>query len=575
MTGPLPTKSRSVPDDSPLAGRLQKLLLFRLILAIFFLLLTLGVQSSREEDLLSASLRPLYVFSCILFLFTIVGAWNLGRLQNLARFAWGQLVFDTAAVTVLVYLSGGLESPFSFFYMLVIISSALLLDRRASILTASACAFVYGLLLDLQYFERISPLQIVAGMGYARDSGTYFFTLLINIAGFYLVAFLAGYLAEESQKSRRKVREHEKDLHQLSALHQSIVQSMTSGLLTVDSDGRIVFCNNAGLQILGRTGENLQGRPLGEVFGGLDLARLPAGSPAPDAGIGVTRMEIAYVNPSGEKLFLGYTASVLQSRSGDPFGWILIFQDLTQLKAIEERMQRMERLVFAGKIAAEIAHEIKNPLAAVSGAVQMLQEEIGQDQFQSRLMGIVQREIARINELVINFLWMAKGSPKPEQVEDVSVCSAIQEILALLKAKNQITASHSIHTAFDSHPVSSIDPHHLRQILWNLFINALESMPEGGDLSIAVRSDRDPGSGDNRARIDIADTGCGIPQGMREKIFDPFFTTKGGGTGLGLSIVCELVEKSGGRIEVSVPPAGTGTVFSLFFPSASPFSLAK
>ncbi len=255
---------------------------YRLILAVFFLVLTLAVQSSRNADLLSSILRPLYVFSCILFLFTIVGALCLERVRRLERFAWVQILFDLGAVTVLVYMTGGIESSFSSLYMLVIISSALLLNRRASLLTASACALVYGLLLDLQYFEWIYPLQLVSVSGPQRDSGTYFVSILMNTAGFFLVAFLAGYLAEELRKSSRRVQEREKDLIELATLHRSIVQSMSSGLLTVDLEGRIIFSNSAGERILGIRSAEIEGRSLTELFPQSKSRNSPASGRRPD-----------------------------------------------------------------------------------------------------------------------------------------------------------------------------------------------------------------------------------------------------------------------------------------------------
>src|SRR5208283_4095325 len=179
------------------------------------LILTLAVQSARNADLLSAHFHPLYIFSCILLLFTIFGAVSVERVRRLVHFAWVQIIFDLGAVTVLVYMTGGIESSFSFLYMLVIISSALLLYRRGSLLTASACALIYGLLLDLQYFGWISPLQLIAGAGRAPDSGTYFFTILMSMAGFLLLGFVAGYLAEELQRSSLRVRERERDLNEL------------------------------------------------------------------------------------------------------------------------------------------------------------------------------------------------------------------------------------------------------------------------------------------------------------------------------------------------------------------------
>jgi len=560
--------------DGRFKGKLKKLLLYRLILGLFFLILTLVVQSSRNADLFSANFHPLYVFSCILFIFTIFGALSLERVRGLARFALVQILFDLGAVTVLVYMTGGIESSFSFLYMLVIISSAVLLYRRGSLLTASACALVYGLLLDFQFFGWITPLQLVAGSAQQRDSGTYFFTILTNIAGFFLVGFLAGYLAEEVQNYSLRASEREKDLNKLLTLHTSIVQSMSSGLLTVDLSGHIIFSNNAAHEILGLKSGEIAGRLVTELFSTIDISQLPhnsrVGPPGPAA-----RMETDYTHPSGVQITLGYSASLLQNENRETFGWIIIFTDLTKLKAIEEHLQRMERLVLAGRFAAEIAHEIKNPLAAMSGAMQMLKGETGQNELSKKLMGIVQREIERINTLVTQFLWMTKGSPESAQVEDVAVCSVIEEIIALLRAKKQATASHAIRTYFRTRPMIAIDPNHLHRVLWNLFVNALEAMPEGGELSISVQLQEHPDNSGRPVRIDIGDTGCGIAEGTFKRIFDPFFTTKPNGTGLGLSIVYQLVEKAGGGIEVSRPRTGTGSIFSLFFPAPSSFSLAK
>ena len=562
------------PDDSRLRRRLKKLLLYRLILAVFFLVLTLAVQSRRNAGLLSADLHPLYIFSCILFVFTIFGALSLERVRRIVHFAWVQILFDLGAVTVLVYMTGGIESSFSYLYMLVIISSALLLCRRGSVLTAMACTLVYGLLLDLQYFGWISPLQLVSGTAQGRDSGTYFFCILMNTAGFFLVGFIAGYLAEELQRSSRRVRERERDLSELSTLHKSIVQSMTSGLLTVDLKGCIIFSNNAAQEILGIESGKIAGRPVNEIFSAIDISQLPR-CDGPGGRKSAGRMETAYTHPTGVQITIGFSASILQNESGETFGWIILFIDMTKLKAIEEHIQRMERLVLAGRFAAEIAHEIKNPLAAMSGAMQMLQGEMGHNALHKKLMGIVQREIGRINELVTQFLWMAKGSPKSTQVEDVALCSAIEEIIALLKARQQVSPSHAIKTLFQARPSIAIDPHHLHRVLWNLLVNALEAMPKGGELSILVDLHDPLEDSDKAARIDIGDTGCGIPDDALKRIFDPFFTTKTNGTGLGLSIVYQLVEKAGGHIEVSRPESGIGTVFSLFFPPSPSFSLAK
>lgn len=562
--------------EKSLRKKLQGLLVYRLVMAVFFLLLTLAVQSHREADLLSAHLQPLYFFSCILFSFTIIAGWLLKHTQQLVKFGYFQLFFDVGAVTFLIFISGGIDSFFSFLYMPVIISAAVLLYRRGSLLIASLCSLSYGLLLDLQYFSWISPLEIISEIATGKDSGAYFLSILMHTASFYLVAFLGGYLAEELQKSSRKVKEQERDLHQLEMLHRNIVQSMNSGLLTIGQNGQILFCNRAAMEILALPGEQIEGRPFERVFPPLKGMPWLAETSAPflTTSPGLERMETAYTRPSGEEISLGYTISRLHKGNGEPSGWVLIFQDLTHLKAMEEHLKRMEQLALAGRIAAEIAHEIKNPLAAMSGAVQMLQVDAPQGSQYARLMGIVSREIHRINELVTDFLWLSKGARKSEKTEEVDICSVIHEIISLLKARNKATSSHNIHTAFDFNPTYNMDGQHFRQIMWNLLTNALEAMPAGGDLCIRVSHVKSKCSRHGEARIEIEDTGVGIPREVRDRIFEPFFTTKKTGTGLGLSIVYQMVENAGGRIEL-LSQSQLGTTFSLFFPTENSFPLVK
>lgn len=561
-------------SDPPLARKIKLHLLSRLLLGLFLLVLTVLAQTRHEWEFLSAHLQPLYFFSVVIFLFTIVAAFSLKYVQNLARFAYLQLFFDVEAVTVLIFLSGGVESLFSFLYMPVIISAALLLNRSGSLWIASLCSLSYGILLDCQYFGWIFPLQVIGGTPFYRDSGFYLQSLLMNIAAFYLVAYLSGYLAEELRKSSQLVREHKKDFQELEKLHRNIVQSITSGLLTVSPNGVIQFSNPACREILGLSENRLEGCDIHKVFPSMDASALAkqesySGKGALPNG---NRNEIIYKRPDGEDLLLGYTHSVLHEDDGNSSGWIFIFQDLTRLKTMEEHMKRMERLAFAGNIAAEIAHEIKNPLASISGAVELVQDSVSQDNGLVRLFGIMQREVQRIDELVTDFLWLAKGARQSARKEAISIVDSLQEILSLLKNRKKFSASHRIETSFGIRPSIYIDPHHFRQIIWNLLINALEAMPDGGELSIHLRVDE--GSDGRNLRIDIRDSGNGINEEIRAKVTEPFFSTKTSGTGLGLSIVYQLVENADGRIEVT-HHKDSGTTFSLFFPIYAPFPLAK
>jgi len=571
-TSSIPAAEAVSGENAPLQRKLQQILFFRLAVAVFFLLLTLGVQSRREGDLLSAHLQPLYFFSCILFVFTVVAGLALKRLHSPYHkaFAYVQLLFDAGAVTILIYISGGVESSFSFLYMPVIISGAVLLHRSGSVLMASVCSLCYGLLLDLQYFGWLNPIQVMGEGLYPRDSGTYFQNILMNIVGFYLVAYLGGYLAEELHKSGQKVMEQRRSIRQLELLHRNIVQSMSSGLLTMSLAGEILFANEAASHILGLEPEEIPGRPFERLFPGLDPSGWSYDMPfrTLDSPSGINRLETSYHTPAGEELYLGYTVSVLQPRDVGIAGWVFIFQDLTQMKRMQSHLQRAERMAFAGRIAAEIAHEIKNPLAAISGAVQMLNMGIQREGSHDRLMNIVHREIDRIDDLLTDFLWLARGAQRSQRVENVSLRAMVEEVVDLLRSKDKIAGGHFIHADCGAVPFLSIDPHHLRQILWNLVLNALQAMPDGGEVFIRTSLSEDGATLRRAVRLDVQDEGSGIPPDMLDRIFEPFCTTKSGGTGLGLSIVYQLVQNVGGRIEVTGRIDRPGTVFSLFFPLA-------
>ncbi len=563
-------------NDLSLKRKLQGVLLFRLLLAVFFLTLTLIVQSRRAEDLLSGQLRPLYIFSVILFAFTIVAALSLKRVRRLRQFAYLQALFDVGAVTFLIYLSGGVESIFSFLYMPAIVSGALLLYRRGSVVVASACALSYGLLLDLQYFGWIAPLQLMGIASQIPDSGAFFHSLLMNIAGFYLTAYLAGYLAEAWLRSTQQIREQERDLHQLEILHRNVIQSLSSGLLMISPEREVLFANDAAQKILALPWDQIKGRTIDRLFPALNTLNWPCAGlhplqPEPEA---LVRKDFSYQRPTGEELCLGYSVSLLNLERGDGWGWVFIFQDLTPLRAMEEHLQRTERMAQAGKMAAEIAHEIRNPLAAISGAAQMLQHELAQEPFQVKLMNIIAREVRRIDDLITDFLWMARGSQKSARIEEVSVPAVVEEVVAQLRAKDLLLDGHRVETIFQVTPTFRMDPLHLRQVLWQIMANGLEAMPEGGVLSVRVAEFRASRDAPGQTLIEVADAGHGISEENRPRIFEPFFTSKNTGTGLGLSIVYQLMVSLGGRLDVN-SDGQSGTTVSLFFPFDPAFPLAK
>jgi two-component system, NtrC family, sensor histidine kinase PilS len=566
----------NINDDTGLKRKLQGLLLFRLVLAVLFLLIALFVQSRRTEQLLPTQLGPLYFFSVLLFLFTIVAALSLNRVHHLRRFAYVQLFFDVEAVTFLVYLSGGVESIFSFLYMPTIISGAVLLQRRGSVVAATGCSLSYGCLLDLQYFGWLLPVQMF-GSAPVSDTGAYFPSLLMNLAAFYLTAYLSGYLAEQLRRSSQQVRKHARDFQMLETLHQNIIQSLSSGLLMVTPDGHVLFSNIAARKILALPQEQIDQQSMEGVFPTLDILSWPRASTSAsfdETPQALGRREITYRRPDGKELFLGYSVSLLKEGNGGNWGWVFIFQDLTHLKSMEEHLNRMERMVYAGKWAAEIAHEIRNPLAAISGAAQMLQADTAQNPFHARLTNIVSREVQRIDDLVTDFVWLARGSQKSEKVKEVSVCAIIEEVFAKLKTRDKVMDSHRFEKKFEAAPVFCMDPQQLRQLLWYLMSNALEAMPTGGTLTVRVAAADGRTHPGLKTLIEITDTGSGISEENLNRVFEPFFSTKTNGTGLGLSIAYQMMENIEGQIELH-SDGQSGTSVSLFFPFDPVFPLAK
>lgn len=563
-----------LPDGArqSLPSRLQGLLLVRLLLAVLFLTLTVVIQVRKSGSFLAVQLEPLYLFCAILFAYTIVGALSLKRVKYLERFAYQQLFFDVAAVTTLIYLSGGVDSIFSFLYLPVIIAAALVLYRRGSLWVAAVASVAYGVLLDLQYFNWLQPLYLTPVLFPSTAIETYFYALLMNLVAFFLTAYVSGYLAEELEHSRSQVVRQRRDLSRIEALHQHIVSSMTSGLLTLDRSGLIIYANPEAERILALESGALTGRSIGDLFpdmGPVIRSATVAGSERSE------RHELLYRAVDAEPTWLGYTLSALHMdpRAETPAGWIVIFQDLTQIKSMEEHLRRQEKMAFAGKVAAEIVHEIKNPLASMSGAVQLLRSDLVHDPVQIRLTGIVSREIERVNQLVTSFLWLAKGSQQVHP-ESTALNDTIQEVLDLMTTRDSFQSAHRLHCSFELEPLVWLDPDHFRQIIWNLMLNGLEAMPHGGDLTIRVLRIAGDGQRPDEVRLDVQDQGPGIPVELEDRIFEPFFSTKEKGTGLGLSIVYQLVDQAGGRLAVD-STVGLGTTFSIFFPLDCVLPLVK
>ncbi len=568
----------STERNEELLGKIKWLMVLRLLFATFLLVATVVVQARAYPSFSNTSLASLYLLTGVIYFLTLCYALLLDRIKKYVLFAYVQLVFDVLFVTALIYVTGGIESIFSFMYILTIINAAIMLYRRGGLLIASASSIGYGSLLDLQYFGIIHPYYTRASELMTYTIGYYFYTLLMNIAAFYLVAFLSSYLAEELRRSSVKLKAKQYDLDQLELLNRNIVQSINTGLITLNNQLEISYINPAVEQISGFGYRDLEGIHIGDIFPKIvpylsisDRRGDNDDMPQPQKGI-----DVDFDRRDGSRLHLGFSQSILKNPGGDEIGLILILQDLTEFRHMQEQVRRMDRLAVAGELAAGIAHEIKNPLASLSGSIQMLRDEVDFGPIQQRLMDITMREAERLNALVNEFLLFSR----PEKAVDrsVEVNEVIEDTLEMLKNSPELSRPIRIEKTLSKNLWVLIDSQRLQQVIWNLVLNAVQEMKNSGRLSIATAIRTKRGSGDaprdyawdrqeKLAEISISDTGPGILPENQGKVFDPFFTTKDQGTGLGLTIVHRIVENYDGKIFLD-SDGRSGTTFTLHFPLA-------
>jgi two-component system sensor histidine kinase PilS (NtrC family) len=389
-----------------------------------------------------------------------------------------------------------------------------------------------------------AALSLAAYVPLALAEGGARGAIFVHGAAFVATAALSGYLSEQLRSTGERLAEREGDLAAIRALHESIVQSVASGLLTVDREGRVTFLNRAGEQVMGLRSEEVRGRPAARWF-----AAFQPGS---------SRDETELVNARGERLRVGYTLSPLVAADGAPLGHAVIFQDLTRLRAMEEQVQRSERLADLGQLAAGLAHELRNPLASMAGSIELLRAGARGEE-DARLMGIVLREAGRLDQLVTRFLAFTR--PEPPRRGAVALEGLVDEALAVFAHD---PAAARVRLVRDLAPAPAwCDADQVRQVLWNLLVNAAHAAGgrEGGG-TVTVRCG---GAPDGEARLAVEDDGPGIPPDELPRIFTPFFTTKAKGTGLGLAVVQRIVDAHGGRVAVDAPPGG-GARFTVTLP---------
>lgn len=443
-----------------------------------------------------------------------------------------QIVSDVLMISALVYTTGLQESYFISLYFLVIIVASILFSRRVAFVTASACLVFLGGMTVLAYTGRI-PRTFVS-VPTSEGLRTWF---LSNLFGFLAVAYLAGLLAQSLRRKGLELEEKREELLDLQDFTEDIIHSMRGGLLTTDVEGRVVLLNRTGEEILGVRFADIRGKHLGEMSDAFWPAdRMTGEKPS-------LRWEIDFRTKEGQLRYLGISVSPLRSRDMERNGFVFNFQDLTDLRRLEQEVATKERMAALGRLSAAIAHEIRQPLTAMAGAVKELARLVPLEDDEKHLVNIVSRESERLNHIITDFLNYSRE--KTYEFAEADVRELLDETLTLLERKPEVSSKYKIIRTFNGHELRArVDASKIKQVFWNLCDNALRAMPDGGTLTVGL---------DDRPfwlRIAFRDTGIGLDAKQRLKIFEPLQSGFEGGTGLGLSIVYQIVQAHSGKISV-------------------------
>jgi len=508
----------------------------RVVIITTLLGIAIAIQTIHQEEFLAYN--PLYYIIGLTYLLTIIYALFFNYIKESSLAAHLQIVGDLLIISFLVYITGGVGSSFSFLYLISIISASIILFRRGALLMASLSGIFYCSLIYLMYHQ-IIPASVDL---FQFPQKEIYYNVFLNLFGFFTIALLSSYLSENLEVFKLRLEKKSKDFVDLQAFNQHIIDCMSSGLITTDLKGKIIFLNKAAEQITGYRRNMVKGKDIFEMFdGSRGYLKVVKNKLAKKR---VFRFERYFNHRTGKRLFIGMSATRLMMNGDKESGYIFIFQDLTTLKRLEEEVRIKDRMAAIGEMAAGIAHEIRNPLAAMSGSVQMLEKDRLLSPEQQRLMDIILKESERLNLTISNFLQYAK--PAPSQPVPTNIWRLLQETLTLLNNSEERHPNHHIIPRCPNPGLTYFcDPNQMKQVFWNLATNALKAMPNGGNLVIELGANKKGG-----LTISFKDEGIGISDEDIERLFQPFSGSFRRGTGLGMAIVYRIVKDHQGRIKV-------------------------
>ncbi|TRZ77909.1 MAG: PAS domain S-box protein [Deltaproteobacteria bacterium] len=536
--------SEQLLQEEGIDTRLRWLMLSRVAIVTFLLMVTTFIKFQKTEIFPEKALTSLYALCAITYFLSLAYLLLLKFVKKNRLNIYIQALTDVALITFLVYITGGISSIYSVFYPLVIIYSVLFLEKRGGLIIASASGILYGLLLDLEYYGIIHPINAIAVHEYALGAGYVFSRIFIHLLSFYIIGLLASFVVEQERKVRTLLTEKETAFDQLDLLHRSIIESVETGIMTINLQGRIKSFNRAAEQISGFTFADVENRNIVSVFSGFAEVQEKI-KEDDDKRSSINRYNIEFVRDKNNKLILSCLVSTLKDSTGKRIGDIVIFQDITSLIEMEEALEKSKRLAIIGEMAAGLAHEMRNPLASLSGSIQILKRDLQLNAVDEKLMHIILRGKDQLDHVIKDFLLLAR--PAPGYRETVFIKDIIEGVVESIQYLPDWNNDIRVRLELSDNLSIYANRTEIREVVWNLVINAVQSMPEGGELSVETRKIYDGANGES-LEMQVSDTGYGIDEKYLDRIFEPFFTTKERGTGLGLAIVNRIIEGYTGKI---------------------------
>ncbi len=555
-------KTSETINQAELHNRIRSLMIVRIVVVTALLVIGILILDRTDPSFESG---PIYAVIIASYVLTLI-YWVLLELR--ISYFWllcTQLFIDAILETALIYFSGGIFSHYTVLYGLTILSGSIFYQVAGGVWSCTWASALYALVIWLEHSGRI-PSAITDKDVMPLVGSMVFLRVYLNVCFFYLIAFLSGFLSERAQRKGQEAQIATSELQRVQVNTDDILRYMSSGLITIDEEGRIISFNRAAARILGCPyQDHYENRLCSEVFVkhlkefGDRLMRVL------DKGILHDNYEL-WLTPAtdGKSHPIGVKTTLLTQIDGEKRGVIAHFEDLTEQKRLERRMRRADRLAAVGGLSAGIAHEIRNPLASISGAVQILKEEVNLRGDSLRLLNLVIRESDRLNGIISNFLYFSRL--ETSNMEDVYLDILIDDMLFLIKNQPEVIEhAEQIQYQINIAPEMIVygNKGQLEQLFLNLSLNALHAMSYVGEIRISATLE----TALDIVLIRFEDNGKGIPADQIDKIFEPFYTNRRGGTGLGLAIVSRIVENHRGEIRVESTP-GKGTRFLIRLPTA-------